>query len=330
MLHSKKNNSASQKTPLKKHVRNIFFMIVGSVILCGGFSIFITPNHLLAGGVWGIAAIITYYWDVIPLGVYVAILNIPLLLWGWNKLRLRFALYTVFVILLQSALLVVIPRLPFLPTYTNDPLLAVLFGGLLIGVGSGLVVRYHGSGGGTEIVGVIMKSKFDVSVGTVSLFSNALIVACAACVFGFEKAMYTMVNLFVSSQVFTQVLEGLNRKRNMMIVSEKGQDIADKLIRELGRGVTLVKGEGAYTHRNKDVLFCVVSRFELAHLKEIISQVDPHAFVCINETYEVMGSFSSKAKKSAQLQAQAMDDIINAEAKGQGSGSREQGTVDKN
>ncbi|MCL2495790.1 MAG: YitT family protein [Clostridiales bacterium] len=307
MLHSKKNAAATQKTPLKKHIRNIFFMIVGSLIVCGGFSIFITPNNLLSGGIWGIAAIIRHYFDIFPLGVYVAILNVPLILWGWNKLALRFAIYTVFVILLQSALLLIIPA--YLPVYTKDPLLACLFGGLLIGMGAGLVVKYHGSGGGTEIVGIILKSRFDISVGTVSLFSNAVIVICAACVFGFEPAMYTLVNLFVSSQVFTKVLEGLNRKRNMMIVSEIGQEIAQKLMRELGRGVTLVKGEGAYTHRNKDVLFCVVSRFELSLLKEIIFQVDPNAFVCINETYEVMGRFSSNASKKALLQRQALDEV---------------------
>ncbi|MCL1974548.1 MAG: YitT family protein [Firmicutes bacterium] len=294
MLHTKKALAATRKTPLKKHVRNIFFMIVGSVIVCGGFSVFITPNNFLSGGVWGIAAVIQHYIGNLPMGVYLVILNIPLIIWGWNKLYLRFAVYTVFVILLQSALLVIMP--PFLPTYTNNPLLAGIFGGLLIGVGSGLVVKYHGSGGGMDIVGIILKSKYDISVGTVSLFSNAIIVTCAAFVFGFEPAMYTLVNLFVSSQVFTQVLEGFNRKRNMMIVSEKGVEIAQKLLGELGRGVTIVKGEGAYTHRNKDVLFCVVSRFELSALKEIIAHEDPNAFVCINETYEVMGHFVKSTK----------------------------------
>ncbi|MCL1816596.1 MAG: YitT family protein [Clostridiales bacterium] len=293
MLHSKKAPIERPKTPLKKHVRNIFFMIVGSLIVCSGFSIFITPNSFLAGGVWGIASVICHYFTVFPMGVWLVVLNIPLIIWGWNKLYLRFAVYTVFVILLQSALLMVIPS--YLPIYTADPLLAAVFGGLLIGVGAGLVVKYHGSGGGMDIVGIILKSKYDISVGTVSLFSNAIIVTCAAFVFGFEPAMYTLVNLFVSSSVFTQVLEGLNRKRNMMIVSEKGGEIAQKLMKEVGRGVTVVKGEGAYTHRNKDVLFCVVSRFELSTLKEIIANVDPSAFVCINETYEVMGRFAKRA-----------------------------------
>ena len=296
MLHSKKT-SVDRKTPLKTHARNIFFMIIGSLIVCGGFSIFITPNNFLSGGVWGVAAIIRHYVGSLPMGVYLVILNIPLIIWGWNKLDFRFAVYTVFVILLQSGFLVIMP--PYLPIYTANPLLACIFGGLLVGAGAGLVVKYHGSGGGMDIVGIILKTKFDISVGTVLLTSNVIIVFCAAFVFGFEPAMYTMVNLFVSSQVFTQVLEGFNRKRNMMIVSEMGEDIAHKLMSEVGRGVTIIKGEGGYTHRSKDVLFCVVSRFELSALKEIISQVDPNAFVCINETYEVMGRF---AKSSALIE----------------------------
>ena len=306
MLHSKKTPAAQHKTPLKKHARNIFFMIIGSLIVCCGFSIFITPNNFLSGGVWGIAAVIQHYVGSLPMGVYLVILNIPLIIWGWNKLYFRFAVYTVFVILLQSALLVIMPS--FLPVYTNDFLLACIFGGLLIGVGAGLVVKYHGSGGGMDIVGIILKSKYDISVGTVSLFSNAIIVTCAAFVFDFERAMYTMVSLFVSSQVFTLVLEGFNRKRNMMIVSEKGAEIAQKLMGELGRGVTMIKGEGAYTHRNKDVLFCVVSRFELSALKDIIAHEDPHAFVCINETYEVMGHFVKRAKAPDE-----QVDIVSAE-----------------
>ena len=295
MIHSKKTPAATHKTPLKKHVRNIFFMIVGSFIVCSGFSIFISPNSFLAGGVWGISAIIHHYANGLPMGVYLAMLNIPLIIWGWNKLNLRFAVYTVFVILLQSSLLVVMPFYLQPLVYTTNPLLACIFGGLLIGLGSGLIVKYHGSGGGMDIVGIILKTRFDISVGTILLTANATVVFCAAFVFGFEPAMYTMVNLFISSQVFTQVLEGFNRKRNMMIISEKGADIAQKLIRELGRGVTIIKGEGGYTHRSKDVLFCVVSRFELSALKEIIAQMDPNAFVCINETYEVMGRFDKRA-----------------------------------
>lgn len=301
-----KAHPAHKKYPLRKHARNVALQLLGSLIVVVGFTIFVTPNKLLAGGVWGISAILNHYIPQLPIAVFLVILNAPLLIWGWSKLHLRFALYTVYVILLQSGLLMLAPQL--LPTYTSNPLLACMFGGVLIGLGSGLVVRYHGSGGGIDIVAIILKQKYDVSVGTISMSVNACVVFAAAFVFGFEPAMYTMVQMFVCSQVFSQVLEGLNRKRNMMIVSAKGEEIAQRLIHELGRGVTMMKGEGGYTHQPKDVLFCVVSRFELAGLKEIVREVDPHAFVCINQTYEVMGAFPKKAAKNDEALLKAAED----------------------
>ncbi|MDO4581236.1 MAG: YitT family protein [Bacillota bacterium] len=301
---------STKKTPLKKHIRNIAMISLGSLVCTAGYLILITPNDLLAGGVWGVAAILNHYLPRIPMGAFLVILNIPLLLWGWNKLRLRFAVYTVYAILLQSALLILIE--PYLPTYTANPLLACIFGGVLVGVGSGTVVRYHGSGGGTDVIGIILKSKYDISIGTISLIVNALIVFCAAFIFGFERAMYTMVNLFISARVFTQVLEGLNRKRNVMIISEHGDAIAERLLHEVGRGVTKLHGEGGYTRKNKDVLFCVVSRFELALLKEVIQQIDPQAFVCINETYEVLGSFPKHAALEALMSEEQQAAILDS------------------
>jgi len=293
------DSKGKKKYPFRKHLRNVLMQLLGSTIIVVGYAIFIHPNELLPGGVWGISAILNHYLAFIPMPVFLVLLNTPLLIWGWNKLYLRFALYTVYVIVLQSALLAVAPDL--LPAYTSNPLMACFFGGLLTGVGGGIVVRYHGSGGGSDIVGIILKSKYDISVGTISLFVNGFVVFCASFVFGFEPAMYTIVNLVVGAAVFTRVLEGLNSKRNMMIISKKGAEIAGRLIRDLGRGVTMMKGEGGYSHQPKDVLFCVVSRFELASLKEIILEVDPEAFVCINQTYEVMGAFPRKGRNAYLL-----------------------------
>ena len=310
MLHTRRVKSPHY--PLKKHLRNLLMMLIGSLIVVAGFTIFITPNDLLSGGVWGVAAILSHYLPQLPIAVFLVILNIPLLIWGWSQLSRRFALYTVYVILLQSALLLIAPDI--LPEYTKDPLLSCLFGGLLVGVGGGLIVKYHGSGGGSDIIGIILKGKYDISVGTVSLCFNAVIVLAAGVVFGFELAMYTMVELFVASNVFTQMLEGLNRRRNMMIVTTKGAQIAARMLRELGRGVTMMQGEGGYTHNRKDVLFCVLSRFELSAAKEIIHEVDENAFVCINQTYEVMGRFPRKAMVEAVLAKEAQAEKENAGA----------------
>ena len=287
-----KKNSKVKKYPAKKHLRNFAMIIAGTLIDCSGYLIFITPNDMVAGGLWGIAAIINHFVSTIPMGVFVAILNVPLLIWGWNKLSLRFLIYTIFAIALQTYLLVFLGN--YLPTYTENPLLACLFGGVLSGVGSALVVKFHGSGGGTDIIGIILHDKYDMSISSINLIVKVVVVAASAFIFGFEPAMYTMVYMVVAASVFTKTLAGANRKRNMMIVTDHGPDIAEKVMHETGRGVTMMRGLGGYTHQPKDVLFCVVSRFELAALKDIVRDTDPHAFVCINESYEVMGSFPKK------------------------------------
>jgi len=293
MLHLKRPGAEKERYPLIKHLRNL--LIITLATFCGtiSYETFIAPNSLLPGGVWGFAAILEHFLPVLPMGIYVALLNIPLLLWGWNKLKTRFAIYTLYAIAMQSVSLMLVADI--IPDYTNNVLLACLFGGVFSGFCGGMVVKFHGSGGGTDIIGIILKNKFDISVGNISLFVNAFVVLLGSFIYGFEPGMYTIVYLYVSSTVFTQVLEGMNRKRNMMIVTDKGREIADRLIFELGRGVTILKGEGAYTHKNKNVLFCVVSRFELSPLREIIYSMDPNAFVCVNETHEVMGHFRKKA-----------------------------------
>jgi len=276
-----------------KHIRNFLFMIIGSFIVATSYLIFIEPNNLLAGGVWGICAIIQLFLPQIPFGVYLIIFNIPLFIWAYKELSLHFTLYTIFVMLLESALLILFEG--HLPYYTNDPLLACIFGGVLVGLGGGLIVSHHGSGGGLDIVGIILKKKSDISVGTVALIGNIIVITLAAFFFGFERGMYTMVSLYVTAYVFNKMLEGWNRKRNVMIVTEKGKEVSDRLLSNLGRGVTVIKGQGAYSHHEKEILFCVVNRFELPILKEIIRVADPESFVWINETYEVMGRFPTKS-----------------------------------
>ncbi len=290
-----KSGSSSQPYPFRKHLRNFFLITLGSLISSAAYVIFVSANGLLAGGVWGVAAICNHFLPVLPMGLFVFLLNLPLLFWGWRRLSLRFVLYTVYAVLLQSGLLLFLPA--YLPRYCNEPLLACLFGGLLLGLGGGLVVRAHGSGGGTDIVGIILKDKYDISVGSISLTVNAVVVLLAGFIFGFEPAMYTMVELYVNSVVFNQVLEGLNRKRTLLIVTEHGEALAERLLHEFGRGVTMLPAEGGYTHRPKQLLICVLSRFELAGVKEAIHQVDPAAFISISETHEVVGRF----RKSREL-----------------------------
>lgn len=293
--------------PLKKHVRNLFWLTFASLISCVAYNMFIAPNQLLASGVWGVAGLINYFFPNVPIGVFLIILNIPLLIWGWKKLKLRFAIYTIYALILQSILLSVLE--PYIPVYIDNILLACLFGGAFTGLGGGLVVRWHGSTGGADIIGIILKEKYDFSIGSIAFAVNVAVVSVGAFVYGYELAMYTVVEMFVYTMTFNRVLEGLGRKRNVMIISSHGEEIAHRLMKEIGRGATIMRGEGAYTHRSKDVLLCVVGRYELSPLKEIIREVDADAFVCISDIYEVMGKFS----RNVQAENAAMERLLQQE-----------------
>lgn len=288
-----KESEIFKNTPPIKHIRNLLLLTLGSFIVVASFYIFISPNQLLPGGAMGLAVLINYYFPVLPIGVYLLLINIPLMNWAYRQLNLRFVLYTIYAMLIQVTMLLTLED--FFPVYQKDVLLACLFGGVIAGIGIGINVKAHGSGGGMDVVGVILKQKMDISVGSVIFVGNVVIVFIAALVFGLERGMYTMVSLYATSYVFNQILEGFNRKRNAMIITNKGSEISQMLLHNLGRGVTMLKGEGSYSHTDKDVLFCVVSRFEITSLKEIVRTADPGAFVMISETSEVMGRFRSKS-----------------------------------
>jgi len=278
------------KTPLGRHLLNMAVQLLASVVMCVGITVFYTPNNFLSGGIWGVSMIFNYFVAGIPLGVFILILNIPLILWAWRVLERRFVFYTIWAIAIQSILLSFFPLI--IPAYTENPLLACLFGGVLVGAGAGFVVKFYGSGGGLDIVGLIIKKRINISIGTISMFFNIIIVSIAALLFGFERAMYTMVSMYVFAVVFDKVLEGFSPKQSTMIITDRGSEIAAVVSAELGRGGTLLKAQGAYTHKEKEVLICIISRYEVPRIKEIVAAIDPHAFVSISESNEVMGQFN--------------------------------------
>ncbi|MCL2678422.1 MAG: YitT family protein [Clostridiales bacterium] len=287
-----------QKNSVKTHLINLLMMTLGSAVLCVGVNIFYAANELLSGGVYAFAMMGNYLYEV-PIGLGLFVLNLPLLILAWFKLNHRLVFYTIWVIIFQSAFLTL--TAPHLPGYTTDTLLACIFGGVLIGVGGAWVIRHHGSGGGLDIVGLIIKKRIDVSMSTITLFFNVFIIGLAAILFPVEKAMYTIVSMFISAMVFNKVVGGFNPKSSVTVITAKGHEMSSRINLVLGRGVTIMKGEGAYTHAEKDILFCIVSRFEVPQLKETVKEVDPNAFVAISTADEVMGRFIDTSVIDAAL-----------------------------
>lgn len=284
----KNNNKVSllrrRKTAMD-WIKKYLVLIVGSLIYSAGLEIFLVPNNIIDGGVVGIS-IMASYLTGIPFGVYMVVLNLPFLYLGYKQIGKTFAISTIISII---ALSIFSEFLEPVPRITEDYFLAAIFGGIIAGAGVGLVIRQGGSLDGTEITAIILDRKTSFSVGEVVMFFNLFILGAAGFVFGWDKAMYSLVAYFIISKMIDVVLKGLDESYAVMIVSDEYEEIADALMHRLGRGVTYLHGQGAYTGDDKQVLYCVVTRLEVVKLKEIALEKDETAFVTINPVHDIVG-----------------------------------------
>lgn len=284
----KNNNKVSllrrRKTAID-WIKKYLVLIIGSLIYSAGLEIFLVPNNIIDGGVVGIS-IMASYLTGIPFGVYMLVLNLPFLYLGYKQIGKTFAISTIISII---ALSIFSEFLEPVPRITEDYFLAAIFGGIIAGAGVGLVIRQGGSLDGTEITAIILDRKTSFSVGEVVMFFNLFILGAAGFVFGWDKAMYSLVAYFIISKMIDVVLKGLDESYAVMIVSDEYEEIADALMHRLGRGVTYLHGQGAYTGDDKQVLYCVVTRLEVVKLKEIALEKDETAFVTINPVHDIVG-----------------------------------------
>ena len=284
----KNNNKVSllrrRKTAMD-WIKKYLVLIIGSLIYSAGLEIFLVPNNIIDGGIVGIS-IMASYLTGIPFGVYMLVLNLPFLYLGYKQIGKTFAISTIISII---ALSIFSEFLEPVPQITQDYFLAAIFGGIIAGAGVGLVIRQGGSLDGTEIKAIILDRKTSFSVGEVVMFFNLFILGAAGFVFGWDKAMYSLVTYFIISKMIDVVLKGLDESYAVMIVSDEYEEIADALMHRLGRGVTYLHGQGAYTGDDKQVLYCVVTRLEVVKLKEIALEKDETAFVTINPVHDIVG-----------------------------------------
>jgi uncharacterized membrane-anchored protein YitT (DUF2179 family) len=261
-------------------------ILIGSVILAVGLNMFMVPNMLAPGGISGLAVVI-YYLIKFPVGVTIIVLNIPLFIIGYLVLGPRVVIQSLLGTFLFS--LAVEITAPLLPAATDDLLLAAVYGGVVMGVGVGLVFRFRGSTGGTGLLSLILAKVWGISPGQAMFWGDLVVLALAVFVFGTEAAMYATLALFVSIKVIDAILEGIGTAKSAIIITRCGSQINEKLLHELGRGVTRLEGQGGYTGEGREVLLCVVARQQTARLKAIIYEADPGAFVIIGNATEVHG-----------------------------------------
>lgn len=280
---NKKHIEQHRKTSF--YVKKYLNITIGSILAALGLELFLIPNQVIDGGIVGISIMLSAITGK-SLGVFLVLLNLPFLYLGYKQIGKSFSFGTVVAIVLLSlfsALFAPIPRV------TDDPFLAAIFGGIIDGIGVGLIIRAGGSLDGTEIVAIIMDRKTAFSVGEIVLFINLFILSSAGLLFGWDKAMYSLVAYFVIAKMIDVVIKGLDESYAVLIVSENYEEITSALNDRLGRGVTLLHGEGGYTGDNKEILYCVVTRLEVDKLKQIVLEKDESAFVTINAVHDIIG-----------------------------------------
>lgn len=267
---------------------HVVMILAGNFLVSFGFQGFVNANGFLSGGAYGLAGVLNHYLPVISFSLAVLLFSLPMLVVGWLNLDKKFVILTTFSILMQVVVLRIFDNLVI---YNNDTLLASIFGGVMIGCGDGLVLRGGSGSSGIHLVAMAIKRKLGISVSTISMTINLCIVFCSSMIFGLEQGLYTLILIFVAGRVMSTVLDGISRKRTAFIVTDCGREIGDRLMEFLNRGVTMLPGTGLYSGNSTDVLFCVVNVMEVAKLKQIVRDVDQHAFITIYETAELEGHF---------------------------------------
>jgi uncharacterized membrane-anchored protein YitT (DUF2179 family) len=284
--------NAKKKSPLQfswNASRDYILILSGTLLQALALRIFLVPANLASGGVSGLAQIVNHYtgW---PIGLMIFLGNLPLFLLGWRYLGgRRFVLRTGWAILTVSFLTDFLA--PFLPKagVTHDPVLNTLYGAIISGIGYGLVYRGQATSGGSDILARILNQWRGISITQSYLITDSVVVFLAGLAFSWENALYALVMLYVTGLAAEAINEGSNVLRTVLVITSEPQKVAGQIMQEMERGVTLLPARGAYTGAERMVLYCVVSRAEVAQIKALVRESDPEAFMVIGHAHEALG-----------------------------------------
>jgi uncharacterized membrane-anchored protein YitT (DUF2179 family) len=271
---------------------NIFLLTVGSFFVAMSIKTVAVPHGFVTGGVSGIALLIYYFSDVLTPGLWLFVLNIPIAVIGWLMISGRFVLYTAYGMCAITTFMEII-------TFTlpvHDNLLAAIAGGALLGAGAGISMRSLGSSGGLDILGILLHQRYGFRIGQVSFVFNAALFTVSFTLLNTDMVLYSLIMVFVTSQIMDYVLSMFNQRKLVFIVSDHAQIISDAIIKEANRGVTLLDGRGGYTGQPKQVVMTVVNNVQQKKLEELIFTLDPEAFVIFENTFNVIGKGFSRRK----------------------------------
>ncbi|MGG4034653.1 YitT family protein [Paenibacillus cisolokensis] len=280
-----------KKLTFTDYVLKFVFITLGAVLMAVALELFLVPNHIIDGGIAGVSIILSKLTDL-PLGVYLFFINLPFLLLGFKQIGRTFAFSTLYGIGIMSLTTVLLHHTE---PFTEDHLLAVLFGGVILGVGVGLTIRFGGSLDGAEIVAILMAKKTRMPVGQLIMIINVVIFIIAGFVFGWDSAMYSIFTYYIAFKLIDIVVEGLNESKSVTIISSEYEEISQAIIDRLGRSTTFIQARGGYSKEDTQMIYCVVTRLEVAKLKAIVQDIDSKAFIAIEHVADVMGGNFQKS-----------------------------------
>jgi len=284
--------SEKNKVSIGAQILRIIMVVIGALVFAVGLDLFLVPNQVMDGGIVGVSIILSHL-SGLPTGIFIFFINLPFIYIGYKHIGKTFAMMSALGITILSAASMLLHHIHL---FTSDLLLATVFGGILLGVGVGLVIRYGGCLDGTEVMAILTNKKIPFSVGEIILIINLAIFGIAGFVFTWEQAMYSVIAYFIASKVIDIVVLGMEESKSIYIISDEIEEIGQAIMNRLGRGVTYLHGEGAYTGNNKKVIFCIITRLEESKMKEIVRSIDTQAFLAIGNISEVKGGrFKKKA-----------------------------------
>lgn len=272
---------------MNKNIRKLLAVIIGEFLCALAITYFFVPHQLLSGGVGGISIMIQYLTNYSS-GIFILLINIPLFIIGFKKLSKDFMIFTFISANLLSVFLMLLKQLNF-GFFVQDIFLSAVFGGLINGIGMGILFRNGTSQGGLDILAIIARKEWNMNIGFVLMGMNFIIISIASILFGLEKGMYTIIAMYIAYQCMDKVISGVDNKKQIIIISDKSMEIANVIMVDPHRGVTLLHGTGAYTGEAKEVIYCVANNRQVVRIKQVVEEIDPKAFISISDMVEVKG-----------------------------------------
>ena len=271
---------------MKEFSINVLFNTIGAFLAAFALECFLVPNQIIDGGIVGISIMVSYI-TKLNLGIFLVVLNIPFLILALNEFGKKFIALAFYSVGLLALFVNLVSN--NIPVITNDLLLSALFGGGILGMGVGIVLKNNACMDGTEILAMKISKKFPYSVGEIIMFINIFIFICAGFLYGWEQAMYSTLTYLIAYKAIDTIVQGLSEEKSIRIISDKGHELGQAIIEKLNKTVTYIEAQGGYSKAQKTMIYCIVPRIELYKLKELVVSMDENAFLSIENVHEVYG-----------------------------------------